>query len=34
MELRELIFRSLDVITIAVPPALPTCMSIGIIFAI
>lgn len=30
----DMIKRCLDIIAITVPPALPTCMSIGIIFAI
>ena len=30
----DIVKRSLDLITITVPPALPTCMSIGIIIAI
>ena len=34
MAVSNIIKRGLDVITITVPPALPTCMSIGIIFAI
>lgn len=33
-ELREMIDRSLDLITITVPPALPAAMSCGMIFAI
>ena len=31
---RILVFRALDLITVAVPPALPTAMSCGIVFAI
>ncbi|KAL4494291.1 hypothetical protein ABPG73_018810 [Tetrahymena malaccensis] len=34
IELRDLILNSLDLVTITVPPALPTCLSIGISFAI
>lgn len=34
IELRDFILHSFDLITIAVPPALPTCLSIGITFAI
>ncbi|KAL4462608.1 hypothetical protein ABPG74_000438 [Tetrahymena malaccensis] len=34
IDLREVILNSLDLITITVPPALPTCLSIGISFAI
>ncbi|KAL4505183.1 hypothetical protein ABPG72_016250 [Tetrahymena utriculariae] len=34
LDLRDLILNSLDLVTITVPPALPTCLSIGISFAI
>ncbi len=30
----EIIKRSCDILTIVVPPALPTCMSIGVLFAV
>ncbi|EAR98784.2 E1-E2 ATPase family protein (macronuclear) [Tetrahymena thermophila SB210] len=34
IDLKDFILNSLDLITITVPPALPTCLSIGISFAI
>ncbi|EAR98775.2 E1-E2 ATPase family protein (macronuclear) [Tetrahymena thermophila SB210] len=33
LDVRDLVLNSLDLITITVPPALPTCLSIGISFA-
>ena len=34
VETLEIIKKSCDVVTIVVPPALPTCMSIGVLFAV
>ena len=31
--IEEMIDKTLDMVTVTVPPALPTCMSIGISFA-
>ena len=33
-DISDIVDKSLDIITVTVPPALPTCMSIGISFAI
>lgn len=34
VSMRDMILDSLDLVTVTVPPALPTCLSIGISFAI